>query len=278
MRTLLLASCLVITACTGTIEARDAGGIVPVDQPPSGCAMEQLLVEQCISCHGATPSEGAPVAFTSLASLKAASQRDPSKTYAERALIRAQAGEMPPGSPLTGYQVGTIAAWIQGGMPACETNDGGTLGDGGDPSPNLLPQDALFTCVAGTRSDAPTRIRRLDRWQITRNVGGAVTRSWTGFSYFDNPFDPSGGDPYSTWTHDESVDDAMVELFLPIIAEAGPPWAGPYTGDNRLERLRTDTSLRCMYQDDVPSPSCMRHSAAGRNLSRCSTTARYHSG
>ena len=44
MRTLLLASCLVITACTGTIEARDAGGIVPVDQPPSGCAMEQLLV------------------------------------------------------------------------------------------------------------------------------------------------------------------------------------------------------------------------------------------
>jgi fumarate hydratase class II len=49
MRFPLLAGCLFITACTGTISEPDSGNIVPVDQPPSGCKMEQLLADKCIA-------------------------------------------------------------------------------------------------------------------------------------------------------------------------------------------------------------------------------------
>lgn len=275
MRRALLATCVCLSACVGTIIEPPApmdggvvledGGVVPpgdggtVDQ--SGCAVEQLLATRCASCHGNPPSNGAPVTLMWLSSLRAPSQLDATRTNAERSLIRMHAGEMPPGAPASPDEVAQLEVWVAAGMPACTNTDAGVVTDGGvveEQSPNLLPQDALFQCT-GAQSDAPTRLRRLDRWQVTRNVGGAVTRSWTGFSFYDNPFDPSGGDPYSTWTRDESVDEATVELFLPIIVEAGPPWAGPYTGDNRLERLRLDASLRCMYQNDHPTPACVRH-------------------
>lgn len=270
MRTTVLLSCLTFAACTGQISGPPIGDDGGVVAPPgdggsvdlSGCNVEQLLATRCVSCHASPPLEGAPVSFTSLAALRAPSQLDATKSNAARSLIRMHAGEMPPGAPASPDEIATLELWIAAGLPACADPDAGVTIDAGmttEPSPNLLPQAELFMCNSGVQSDAPTRIRRLDRWQITRNVGGAVTRSWTGFSYYDNPFDPSGGEPFSTWTTEESVDEAMVELFLPIIEEAGPPWAGPYTGSNRLERLRTDTSLRCMYQNDKPTPACVRH-------------------
>ncbi|MBL8915805.1 MAG: DUF1588 domain-containing protein [Archangium sp.] len=235
----------------------------------SGCAVEQLLATRCTQCHGAVPMNGAPVSLDSLAALRLPSQLDATKSNAERCLIRMSApvARMPPEpeAAATADEIALLETWIAAGLPACPPtmqNDGGTGGGGGTTTPaepNLIPQNELFMCTPGTQSDAPTRIRRLDRWQWTRNVGGAVTRSWTGFSFFDNPFDPSGGEPYSTWTTDETLDESMVEIFLPIVSEAGPPWAGPYTGSNRLERLRNDTSLRCMYQQNRPNAACVRH-------------------
>lgn len=274
MRHAWLLGCLLLTACPGVVselptdggasgtgggsQTSGDGGAAEV----SGCNVERLLAARCVSCHASPPVNGAPVSLTSLASLRSPSQLDATRTYAERSLLRMHAGEMPPGAPLPDDEIAQLELWISAGTPACQLADAGVTIDAGtttEPSPNLIPQDELFTCSAGVQSDAPTRLRRLDRWQVTRNVGGAVTRSWTGFSFYDNPFDPSGDDPYSTWTRDESVDEAMVELFLPVIEEAGPPWAGPYTGSNRLERLRLDQSLRCMYENDRPSAACMRH-------------------
>lgn len=136
------------------------------------------------------------------------------------------------------------------------SSDGGS--DVAEPSPNLIPQEELFAC-RGAVSDAPTRLRRVNRWQWTRNVGGAVTRGWTGFSFYDNPLDPNPRAPYGSYAVDETVDESMVEIILPIVDEYGATWAGPYTGSNRLDLLREDASLRCMWEQAQPSTSCIRN-------------------
>ncbi|MFP2924937.1 DUF1588 domain-containing protein [Pyxidicoccus sp. 3LG] len=141
--------------------------------------------------------------------------------------------------------------------------DGGVSSpDGGsevpESSPNLIPQEELFAC-RGAASDAPTRIRRINRWQWTRNVGGSVTRGWTGFSFYDNPLDPNPRAPYGSYAVDDTVDESMVEIILPIVDEYGATWAGPYTGSNRLDLLREDPSLRCMWEQAQPNPSCIRN-------------------
>lgn len=268
MRVLLI-SALFLAACTGSVGSLDGS----TTEPPltgdggsgSGCEVLALMTARCTSCHGDVPTEGAPMSLTTLADLRATSLRSSAETNAQRCLARMKDRVVPmppaPNAAATGDEVALLETWLANGAPACVSSDGG-VDDGGtrvEADPNLIPQTELFACTPGVKSDAPTRLRRLNRWQWTRNVGGAVTRSWTGFSFFDNPFDPSAGERYSSWATDESVDDATVELFLPVLAEAGPPWAGPYTGSNRLERLRTDASLRCMFNDANPTPTCVRH-------------------
>ncbi|EPX65423.1 hypothetical protein D187_000849 [Cystobacter fuscus DSM 2262] len=140
-----------------------------------------------------------------------------------------------------------------GGGPSA---DGGSVGS--ELSPNLIPQEELFDC-RGADSDAPTRIRRINRWQWTRNVGGSVTRGWTGFSFYDNPLDPDPRSPYGSYAADDTVDESMVEIILPIVDEYGATWAGPYTGSNRLDLLREDKSLRCMWEQTQPSTACIRN-------------------
>ncbi len=263
MRTLLLLSFLALASCTATAELPGPDGGDPVT-PSSGCDVERLVAARCAGCHSSPPTQGAPVSFSSLAALRAPSMRDPTQSYAARSVLRMKdsASGMPPSPqlPATADEAALMEGWVLAGMPSCSPDGGGSLGDGGTGAvpPNLIPQAELFQC-SGAVSDAPTRIRRLNRWEWTRNVGGAVTRDWTGFSFFDNPFDPSATERYGTYATDETLDEATIELFLPVLAPAGPPWAGPYTGDNRLERLRTDTSLRCMYEDDKPTPACVQH-------------------
>lgn len=267
MRGLLIAT-VFLSGCVGNVSATP-DATTPLAEGDggtgAGCEVLALLQTRCVSCHGEVPSEGAPMPLTRLAELRAASLRTPAESNAQRSIARMRDAVIPmppaPHARATPDELALMETWLRNGQPECESSDGGT-GDGGtrtELDPNLIPQAELFRCSAGVQSDAPIRIRRLNRWQWTRNVGGAVTRSWTGFSFFDNPFDPSGDEPYSTWTTDETLDDSTVELFLPVLAEAGPPWAGPYTGSNRLERLRLDTSLRCMFNDDSPTPACVRH-------------------
>lgn len=272
--------CLLITwsGCTGTVGPSGSGGGAAQqgggaggglagdagDPTTSACRVLDVLSTRCSSCHGAVPMMGAPVSFTSLASLRSPSQRDAMQTNAQRCVARLQDANAPmppaPEAPPTADEAALFAAWVASGMPDCVSSDGGVVdaGSAGPTDPNLLVQAELFTCTNQV-SNAPTRIRRINRWEWTRNAGGPVTRSWTGFSYFDNPFDPSGHEPYGTYATDETVDESMVEIFLPVVSEYGPVWAGPYTGGNRLERLRTDTTLRCMFNDARPTQACVRH-------------------
>lgn len=287
--TRVLSSCLLLSlaACTGVVGGTGAGGGAATGGGEtnlgggsastgggsgggsggglvgsgSGCDVQALVDARCNSCHTSPPANGAPVSFVTLASLRAPSSRDASKSNAERSVIRMQDPAFPmppsPNAPASPGELATLSAWIAAGMPDCTTGptDGGVTAE---LSPNLIPQDELFLCT-GAVSDAPTRLRRLNRWEWTRDVGGAVSRSWTGFTFFDNPLDPSQGEPYSSYATDETLDEASIELLLPVMEEAGPPWAGPYTGDNRLERLRLDTSLRCMEDDAQPTEACVRH-------------------
>lgn len=235
----------------------------PVGESAQACEVLPVFQARCITCHGETPTDGAPMSLTTLEMLRAPSLRDAKQTFAERSLLRMKDASAPmPPSPFVGASasdIETVASWISGGMPNCKTDIGHV--DETVRSPNLLPQDSLFACT-NERSDAPTRLRRINRWQWARNVGGAVSRSWTGFSYFDNPLDPSITSRYGSYSADETVDDSMVEILLPIVEEYGGTWAGPYTGSNRLELLRTDQSLRCMWSDDKPTAKCIEHYVA----------------
>jgi mono/diheme cytochrome c family protein len=260
---LLAGGMAAVVACTGRVSPLpDAGPGAPPEPVDAGevggCAILALVQARCAGCHGAIPSSGAPMALNTLPSLRAASTRDPALSQAQRSLARMQDDALPmPPAPhprATAEEIAQLAAWIDGGMPACDAADGGT-GPVAVP-PNLIPQEELFVC-AGMASDAPTRLRRLNRWQWTRNVGGPVTRSWTGFSFYDNPLDPSGHLPYGSYAGDDTVDDAMVEIILPIVQAYGRTWAGPYTGGNRLVLLQHDVSLRCMWQSAQPTPACI---------------------
>lgn len=260
-----VATLVTLTGCPG-------GKVDPPSPPPgptledagseasAACHVLTMLQTRCIGCHGATPSAGAPMALTSLDALRRPSQRDATQTTAALCLARMSdpLAPMPPApSPqATQEELASLTAWMGSGMPSCETETPGQ--NGPERSPNLIPQEELFACE-GVDSDAAPRLRRLNRWQWTRNVGGPVTRSWTGFSFFDNPLDPSAHLPYGTYAADETVDEAMVEILLPIVASYGRTWAGPYTGANRLELLRTDASLRCMWQSAQPSSDCVRN-------------------
>lgn len=268
-----LLSALALVACTSTIEGGDGGsggsggsggaggsgagnGADGGDPGTAACRVLELMQTKCVSCHANPPVQSAPMPLTTLDMLRAPSLRDGTQSNAQRSLVRMADDQIPmPPAPVaraTPEEQALVATWLASGAPNCATADGGTPAP---VNPNLIPQGELFTC-GGELSDAPTRVRRLNRWQWTRNVGGPVTRSWTGFSFFDNPFDPSSIEPYPSYATDETVDESMVEIVLPIVSEYGDTWAGPYTGSNRLALLRNDQSLRCMWDDDVPSPAC----------------------
>lgn len=244
----------------GTTGPGDGG-----DTTSSACRVVALLQSRCVSCHSNPPLNAAPMVLDSLERMRAPSLRDSAQTNADRSVIRLRDAMLPmppaPQAPGSADEAAAVETWIAAGMPACATPPDGGAGGGGAAAeePNLIPQGELFACTAGTESDATTRLRRLNRWNWTRNVGGAVTRGWTGFSFFDNPLDPSSGLPYSTYSEGETVDESMVEITLRIVASYGETWAGPYTGGNRLDLLRLDATLRCMWQDAAPTQACIRN-------------------
>lgn len=143
------AALVVATACTGTlIGPGDPAGAVEEGALSDGgasslpadgglpCGVAQLVESICISCHGAPLREGAPMPLLTREDFLAPSPVDPSRTIAERSLLRMRdpLAPMPPSGPLTPEQVETFAAWLAAGLPerSCEPADAG-VPDAGPP-------------------------------------------------------------------------------------------------------------------------------------------------
>jgi len=109
------------------------------------CDVEEVFRTRCTSCHGATPSAGAPNSLLTYDDLAAADPYDATKTNAQGSLARMKAGTMPPGGGLSAAELSAVENWVNGGTPrgSCGT-DGGTPTsdtDGGTTIADGLPCD-----------------------------------------------------------------------------------------------------------------------------------------
>jgi len=157
----------------GTGGGADAG--VPGGTLP--CDVQTLLVSRCESCHGATPSGGAPRALVTYANLTSSDLSNASMTEAQVALQRMQSTSSPmppsPASAATSAEIATLQNWINGGYPSgscggdagpppsdplnapptCTSNTTWSRGTNG--SSSMEPGQACISCHAGTGGEAP---------------------------------------------------------------------------------------------------------------------------
>jgi len=117
-----------------------AGGGLP-------CDIQTFLVSTCQSCHGASPSGGAPRSLVTYADLTKQDPANTSMTEAQVALQRMQntASPMPPSpaSAATSAEIATLQNWINSGYPS-----GSCGGDAGAPPSD--PLNAPPTCTTNT--------------------------------------------------------------------------------------------------------------------------------
>jgi len=115
----------------GNGNGSDAGAVVDTGSSgdPTGvpCDVETVLANNCQSCHGTTPSGGAPTSMVSYQDLTQPSKMDPNKSEIQLAVDRMNAGTMPPGGGAAANDIATLQAWIDAGTPqgtACSGNPG----------------------------------------------------------------------------------------------------------------------------------------------------------
>ena len=134
---------------------------------PLPCAVDTVLAQSCRSCHGATPSGGAPMSLVTYEDLTAPAKSDPTKKVYELVGARIHDDKKPmpqaPNARTTPLQTATLDNWIAAGAPsshstdACKSPayDGGTVsGLSCTPdvsvrpvSPWAMPQDQTDTYV-----------------------------------------------------------------------------------------------------------------------------------
>jgi len=125
---------------SGIADAGVPGGTLP-------CDVQTLMVNRCTSCHGTTPSGGAPRSLVTYANLTSPDPSNTAMTEAQVALQRMQntASPMPPSpaTAATSTEIATLQNWINGGYPS-----GSCSGDAGVPPTD--PLNAPPTCTSKT--------------------------------------------------------------------------------------------------------------------------------
>ncbi len=224
----------------------DDGGSGP------GCAVLALVQDRCGACHSSPLQNGAPVSLVSLDALRSQSQL-PGQTNAQRSLARMgqTSAPMPP-SPAphaTAEEIGVLQGWVDAGMPDCAGGAGG--GGSGEPSsPNLIPQDELFECDPTVPGSSPSRLRRIDQFELRFALPNEGSPDYTG-----NPFYANQGDQYSSYSSDETVDLATLDLYLDPALGGGRIGAEIHTWLKK--RSKITTSLACMFSDVHPTDACV---------------------
>jgi len=98
------------------------------------CDIQTFLVNNCQSCHGESPSGGAPRSLVTYADLTKQDPASTSMTVAQVALQRMQSTTSPmppsPASVATSAQITMLQSWINNGYPtgSCASSSGGSGG------------------------------------------------------------------------------------------------------------------------------------------------------
>ncbi len=192
-----MASSLAMAACTTVSETLIGGGGGGAggsgggsggtggapDQSGVPCDVATVLANKCLSCHGATPSGGAPMPLVTYEELTAPSKADPAKSYIERSVIRMAdaAAPMPPNSTPNAADIAVFQTWIDAGTPKGDCGNtvvdpfanppgclSGTTWNGGNKeSPNMNPG---LPCIACHKTEPGEP-------QIQFNIAGTVYAS-----------------------------------------------------------------------------------------------------
>jgi mono/diheme cytochrome c family protein len=118
------------------------------------CDVETVLSARCWSCHGQTPTPGAP-SLTSVAAFTAQSHFDRSQSVAAVAVARMQSATAPmpppPAAPATADEIAALASWIAADTPAGNgcgpiCTSGTTWPWGNEGSPDMNPGMACKGC------------------------------------------------------------------------------------------------------------------------------------
>ncbi|MFT3775404.1 MAG: peptidylglycine alpha-amidating monooxygenase [Minicystis sp.] len=129
-----LLSVIVNAACGSDDRARES--ILP-------CDVSDVLAKRCATCHGATPSFGAPMPLVTYADLLAAAPSDPARRVYEvigtRTHDDARPMPQPPYPRLDATEQKTLDDWIAAGAPAATASCDGGSGHGGGGGPSCVP-------------------------------------------------------------------------------------------------------------------------------------------
>lgn len=145
--TLGLPLALASLGAIGCTEWRNATELPPSESGPMGlpCDVDQIL-SPCRACHGAVPTQKAPMPMVSYTDLVGPSPSDHTKTVAQLSVERMAntTDPMPPtpSKPVPAADQATFAAWVKAGMPtgSCQ------------PPTGPDPLNAEPTCTSGQTS------------------------------------------------------------------------------------------------------------------------------
>jgi hypothetical protein len=115
-----------------------------------------VFVNNCASCHGTSPSGGAPRSLVTYADLTMSDPANASMTEAQVALQRIQSTVSPmppfPAKSLSSSDVSTIQNWVSSGYPkgSCGASTGGGGGNGGSASGGASGSGSGGTAAGGS--------------------------------------------------------------------------------------------------------------------------------
>lgn len=183
-------------------EPDPTGGVVGEGLP---CEIDAILADYCRSCHGPTPSGGAPQSLLTLDDLLDDALTAPGQTVAQVSLDRF--GEVPnpmpplPASPLPADLVDTWAAWVADGTPAGNC----------DPMPEPDPFDVEPMCSSGVVWQGDEG-QRMDPGQACINCHANDQEEEGPIYAFAGTLFPTGHEPDNCYGVDGTVADVYVEV------------------------------------------------------------------